>query len=1125
MQPSQRRLSLAVLLALVLMAMPAARPAYAQTITVSNLNDIDGGTGNCGTDADGCSLREAIRLANVAGPNTISFSVSLTGTIVPATPLPDLTDNSTTIDAGAGHNIVIDGTAISEANGLTIRSNNNIIRGLVIIGFRNSGDNNASGSGIYINGGDNNQIYGNWIGVDLTGLTARDNDAYGVFLANGASGNIIGADSATDRNVLAGNLTGGVRIYNLITGGGLNQGNSIVGNYIGVNKDGTGLPAEINTNRAAAGVFVAAGSRDTTISNNVIGGFTSTITGSISAGINVTGFDASDPVSAQIPTGTVITGNYIGVSKTGVRLANRLGIRLGGDSRYGPKNTIIGDAADISKRNVIAGNTYRGIEMPDTTFTWGDATIAGNYIGLDGSGNRQPNGSGAETGAGPGIYIGLTQAATGLPIGKVTIGPGNVISANDTYGIQLRTGDHVIKGNLFGTNILGTTSLITTTANGAANIFLENGTGVLVGGPTSADRNIIAYSDSADGFSGGILITPIAASATSVSGNHTIEGNYIGVAADGSSPLNPLFRTDARLSVGVRAAKSDGNTIRGNVIGGLYQGINLGSTTTGSEANNNLIVGNKVGAPASGEIYFASRPTDAQIAAPRNRAEGIRIYRGTGNTIRSNLVAYNALVPAGSFALSAGIWVGLSTTAGTANTNTVEDNRLVRNGENNAFGIIVERSTGVRLSRNTTQFHDDTGANYVDNGIFLSAGGNGNRAAPTSLAVAPGSPPTLTGSSSCNGCTVEIFTTSLASEAAAREGPIYLTSGTTSATDGSFSLPMPVCQQYLTATVTDGSGNTSDYSAALNTGNPGPCAPLVFTLGAASPNSRNVTPGSTATYTHTLSHTAPVTLTYTVVFTSSNDWASAPALVTVPPNGQTDFVVSVRVPPDTLAGAPADVTAVQVFAGLQGSNVVTDTTTPAIVTTNPAQPAVSGPLTQPRTAATVTFSHIVTNTGDVTGTFLVSTPIFEGTPPAGWSIGTVTPSSLTLGPQITSTLEIVVNTPTIPPPTSPVTLTFQVSVQGASPPRSVSQSDFITVPVARSFSFVPTASEAVTTTAGANVSFTYTLTNTGNAVDSFSVAASPTSPLVSPPITSVVASTPALTSLAPGASAAVTVTY
>ncbi|NTU84141.1 MAG: hypothetical protein HGA45_33030, partial [Chloroflexales bacterium] len=105
------------------------------------------------------------------------------------------------------------------------------------------------------------------------------------------------------------------------------------------------------------------------------------------------------------------------------------------------------------------------------------------------------------------------------------------------------------------------------------------------------------------------------------------------------------------------------------------------------------------------------------------------------------------------------------------------------------------------------------------------------------------------------------------------------------------------------------------------------------------------------------------------------------------------------------------------------------------------------------------------------------------------------------------------------------TITAQAT-GGTSPPLAQDHTVTITViPITRSFRFAPPASEVLTTPAGASVSFTYALTNTGNAVDSFSVAASPTSPLVSPPITSVVTSTPALTSLAPGASAAVTVTY
>ena len=1130
-----RQLSLAVLLALLLTAIPAARPGLAQAgITVSNLTDVDNGVAD-GCGPDGCSLREAIRLANSRpGPNTITFS--LAGEITPLSPLPPLSDDGTTIDGGS-RTVSLNGSSAGEANGIEIRSSGNTVRGLVIYNFTGS-DRFAAGAGIYIDGapfggrpagGLQNRVYGNWPGGNAAGSPAGSNAGYGVLLVNGASNNIIGADTEADRNLITGNYAGGVRLFNNVTSAGLLSGNQIVGNFIGTTANGEAVPAGLTTTRFDAGVGVALGSLNTVVSRNVIGGYDTPVAENIGAGIYVTGGDAGSATSDQIPDGTRIVGNYVGVSRGGARLANRVGIRIGGDNRYGPNNTTIGGTGP-GERNVIAGNSYRGIELPNTSFAWGDATIAGNYIGLGGGGARQPNGWSAVSGSGPGIFIG--QIPSDAPTaGRVTVGPGNLIGANDTYGVYVRSGGHVIKGNLFGTNPQGSAATIATTANGAANIFLENGNGVTVGGPAPADRNIIAIPGARAGPArdSAILVNPVAIGPTNcgldprfpqpcVSGGHTIEGNYIGVAANGVSPLHP--RTDQLQKEGLLLYRSSGNVIRNNVVGGLETGMILGDGTAASAASNNLIAGNKVGAPASGEIFFASYPAANQINAPRNLGDGIRLLAGTNNTLSGNLVAYNA---AESSTGAAGIRVGSGAGNTSANNNLLEGNRLVRNGESLTWGIVVNGATGVRLTRNTTQFNRGQGFFSSDRGgILLDGGGNNDRPAPTLASVAAGTPPTLSGSApGCSGCTVEVFGSTLASEV--DEGPAFLASGATAA-NGSFSIPLAVCQRYLTATVTDAAGNTSEFSNQLDAG--AACTPLSLTLGAATNPSRSVAPGEATVYTHTISHNAPVSATYTVVITSSQGWATAPALVTVPAGGSAQFGVTVSVPPGTPTnGSVVETTDVQVIAGLQRSNVVRDTTTPQAVSVIPATPAVSGPLTQARTGATVTFTHIVTNTGGVAGTFLVSQPAFTGPAPSGWSIAPPSPASLTLGPGVTGTLTIVVNTPTLPTSTSPVALSFQVSVQGASPPVVVTQTDTITIPVERGFSFVPTSGEAATTPAGSSVSFTYALTNTGNAGDSFSVTASPPTPAVAPPIAVSIASSRPLSNLAPGASAAVTVTY
>ncbi|MFN3373648.1 MAG: CSLREA domain-containing protein, partial [Chloroflexus sp.] len=93
-----RHLHLALLIILIVSLLPTTKPALAASFVVNSLADTDDGA--CTPNPGGCTLREAINVANSNGvPDTITFSVS--GTIyVQNTGLPPLTEGNTTIDGG-----------------------------------------------------------------------------------------------------------------------------------------------------------------------------------------------------------------------------------------------------------------------------------------------------------------------------------------------------------------------------------------------------------------------------------------------------------------------------------------------------------------------------------------------------------------------------------------------------------------------------------------------------------------------------------------------------------------------------------------------------------------------------------------------------------------------------------------------------------------------------------------------------------------------------------------------------------------------------------------------------------------------------------------------------------------
>ncbi|MCX7791608.1 MAG: NEW3 domain-containing protein, partial [Chloroflexaceae bacterium] len=308
----------------------------------------------------------------------------------------------------------------------------------------------------------------------------------------------------------------------------------------------------------------------------------------------------------------------------------------------------------------------------------------------------------------------------------------------------------------------------------------------------------------------------------------------------------------------------------------------------------------------------------------------------------------------------------------------------------------------------------------------------------------------------------------------------------------------------------------------------GPCtAAPTFSLSPASPSSRNVNIGSSTTFIHTLTHNAPVERTYVIQIDSSLGWASGPTTVTAPaaPPGEqrsVDFGVTVGVPLGTAPNTTHSVNVRAVF-GATSSNQVTDTVTAVQPTVQPATPEVT-PMTQtlPLSGASVTFTHTVRNIGDLPGTFEVVGLNFVGSPPAGWSIAPPVLSPATIPAGGTAALTIVVNTPGATPPPGEVRVRFRVGVVGTTR-QTDPVDDVIGIPTIRSFTFLPADDPLIRTVpSGADAIFEYTLTNTGNAPDSFTVT--PTLPGGSPLQVQGVSATPALTGLAAGAASTVRVT-
>lgn len=105
-------------------------------------------------------------------------------------------------------------------------------------------------------------IFGNFIGLDVTGRVALGNGELGILISGWAAGNAVGG--SWGGNYIAGNRLGGIAIGTSPWGG--SNGNWVVGNTIGLNIDGQPVGYQ------EVGIVVGSGSRLNSVSGNVIGG-------------------------------------------------------------------------------------------------------------------------------------------------------------------------------------------------------------------------------------------------------------------------------------------------------------------------------------------------------------------------------------------------------------------------------------------------------------------------------------------------------------------------------------------------------------------------------------------------------------------------------------------------------------------------------------------------------------------------------------------------------------------------------------------------------------------------------------------------------------------------------------
>lgn len=357
---------------------------------------------------------------------------------------------------------------------------------------RNVISGNDGGFGILINlaGAQNNWVLGNYIGTNAAGSSALANTGSGVQISGGAKNNRIGTDGdgsndAGERNVISSNTGSGVVISDAGT-----DNNVVAGNYVGTNAAGSAALG--NTGN---GVTIQSGAKNNRIgtdgSNDAFNtGERNIISGNINAGVVINGAGTNF---------NVVAGNFIGTDVLGtIPLANggNGGLRILGGAQSNRIGTDGNGVADIDERNVISGNTGRGVQIDGAGTN--SNVIAGNYIGVNAAG------SAALGNTSNGVNIGGTNT-NGPQFNRFgTNGDGlsddleaNVISGNAGAGVRIEgtsTSQNVIAGNYIGTNAAGTAAL----GNLSDGIIIVGAQGTRVGTDGSNDafnaneRNIIS---------------------------------------------------------------------------------------------------------------------------------------------------------------------------------------------------------------------------------------------------------------------------------------------------------------------------------------------------------------------------------------------------------------------------------------------------------------------------------------------------------------------------------------------------------------------------------------------------------------------------------------------------------
>ena len=297
----------------------------------------------------------------------------------------------------------------------------------------------------------------------------------------------------------------------------------------------------------------------------------------------------------------------------------------------------------------------------------GGDVVAGNYLGVDASGNQaDANGRGISV-----------VGCSGNTIGGSVAAASNVISGNAFFGIVIdasggQADGNQILGNQVGTNASGSAAI----GNRGAGIEIIGASTTVIGQSAVGSGNVISGN-----FGPGIEVT-LSAPGT------IIQNNAIGVAANGTTAIGN--GADGILLDGAGFTTVGGTGFKeGNLIG-----ANQGNGIETSDGTTALIQGNIIGTDVTGTHDLGNRDSGVQLGSSSNTVGGTAV--GAGNTIDNN----------GSGQIGSGVQL-----VGSVNQNEILSNSIYGNA-----------GLGINLGNGPTPNHapGTTGPNNYQNYPTLS---------------------------------------------------------------------------------------------------------------------------------------------------------------------------------------------------------------------------------------------------------------------------------------------------------------------------------------------------------------------------------------------------------------------